>query len=111
MKVSSEIKKTKRLIDRLNGKIADLQYQANVAQEALFKMCDHPLDDIVFAHCYDSCGDHLPPMRVCTICGLGEEGWGCGFKKLRGYQPDSSFQHITEKEARNLVRKFIRQPR
>lgn len=24
-----------------------------------------------------------PPVRVCEVCGLTEEGWGSGFKRLR----------------------------
>lgn len=24
-----------------------------------------------------------PPIRVCEVCGLTEEGWGSGFKRLR----------------------------
>jgi len=26
----------------------------------------------------------LPPQRACTLCGLSEEGWGCGYQVLKG---------------------------
>lgn len=26
---------------------------------------------------------HDAPMRICAICSLEEEGWGCGYDKLR----------------------------
>jgi hypothetical protein len=25
----------------------------------------------------------FPPARVCKDCGLAEEGWGCGYQRLR----------------------------
>lgn len=27
-------------------------------------------------------GSAFAPMRMCVICGLEEEGWGCGYEKL-----------------------------
>ena len=30
------------------------------------------------------CREISPPWRVCRVCGLTEEGWGCGYKVLAG---------------------------
>lgn len=37
---------------------------------------------------YDGIVFNRPPFRVCTDCGLAEEGWGCGYQILKGEAHD-----------------------
>ena len=49
--------------------------------------CDHPKEQIVEGGYISSewSNNHTPPFRVCKLCGYSEEGWGCGYNKLQGY--------------------------
>lgn len=34
-----------------------------------------------------------PPWLICLNCGLTEQGWGCGYKKLAKSQPCGTINH------------------
>ena len=52
--------------------ILDLQAQCKHPEEEIFEV---PYRDNTYFRA-------TPPFRVCRLCGLGEEGWGCGYWKL-----------------------------
>lgn len=57
-------------------------------KEALIKKtvadCDHPLDAIYeLPYEEGSWLGYQRPWLICSKCGYTEEGWGCGYKKLR----------------------------
>ena len=75
----------------LKRNVEDLEKHIQSSQRALDhhvvelqKMCDHPHDMLrecsYVPHSYLR---SMPPMRVCTICGAWEEGWGCGYETLK----------------------------
>lgn len=45
-------------------------------------ICLHPRA-VECDHLEQALGGVLKPLRLCTDCGLEEEGWGCGYTKLR----------------------------
>ena len=72
--IISIIAKQKELAEREKALVAQLQSE-----------CTH---DVVIETPYQA-GEWLshPPRRLCVICGLEEEGWGSGYKKLNGRVP------------------------
>jgi len=44
--------------------------------------CKHPADQILEGPYQDGYFTQ-PPFRVCKLCGYAEEGWHCGYWKLR----------------------------
>ena len=55
------------------------QYKKELKQ--LQSLCNHPKVcecDYLPMEFFSS----LPPRRICEVCGLEEEGWGCGYKVL-----------------------------
>ena len=44
----------------------------------------------------------LAPFRVCVACGLAEEGWGCGYFKLKSTEKRGVAQ-LTREEARKYA--------
>ncbi len=45
-----------------------------------------------------------PPYRVCRVCGVREEGWGCGYKILA---TKSDVAEITDAEAMKIQRGYL----
>lgn len=71
--------------------ILSAEAELDVAREKLRKTrrqvqkyCDHPQKEIVEGeYRSDTWGHHhIPPFRVCKLCGYAEEGWHCGYWKL-----------------------------
>jgi hypothetical protein len=57
-------------------------------KEALIKYtvthCSHPLEAIYeLPYKEDGWLGCFRPWLICSLCGYTEEGWGCGYKKLR----------------------------
>lgn len=73
---------------------------------ALQAKCPHPAEEI-FEVPYEGEYFVLRPFRVCTLCGLGEEGWGCGYFKL---DTSKKVYEVKNREtAMSQVLKFYRQ--
>ena len=64
----------------ITAQIKDLQKKRGELLDRLRNECTH--EALVQTPCSVSGLDPLPPERMCIICGLSEEGWGSGYKKL-----------------------------
>jgi hypothetical protein len=71
-------------LDDLDERIQELYARKKVLIDLTVAGCSHPLEAIY----------ELPykphewlqadaPWLICSLCGYTEEGWGCGYKKLR----------------------------
>lgn len=64
--------------DIIAAKIAKLQIQRRASVDEEICFCKHPLDQIRECDYQALNYGSLPPMRICLLCGLSEEGWGAG---------------------------------
>ncbi len=71
-------------IFKIRDRILEIQEQRTVLESEkeklladLRKQCQH--ETIIET---PNEGSAFAPMRICAICGLEEEGWGCGYKEL-----------------------------
>jgi hypothetical protein len=71
-------------IKKLDKRIEDLEKKREAALGKLQSECKHPIGEVIEAH-YRQAGyfGPMPPFRVCKSCGYAEDGWGCGYWKLR----------------------------
>lgn len=75
------------LIERLDAKINALEEQRKVLSKNGQKKCSHPASEILEAEYVGGTYFSTPPFRVCKLCGYAEEGWHCGYWKLRDDNP------------------------
>jgi len=68
--------------------------------------CKHPKESIRELSDTEACG---LPWLICMDCGLAEEGWGCGYKKLR--HGEYSSDRISHKEFHEIATKKVYQIR
>lgn len=64
--------------------MASIRDQIDAAHIAMQKECAHSAlveADYVPSTAYTHA---RPPIRMCTHCGMTEDGWGCGYVVLRG---------------------------
>ena len=69
-------------IIKLNDKINKLKEKKDSLIKSTQKTCKHEF----CVECdYQSMDyfDSLPPSKLCLNCGLKEDGWGCGYEKLK----------------------------
>lgn len=66
---------SKAAIEALDAEIKALEARRRLLVMEFQCTCSHRNEDIVERMT-------TPPARVCTICGLAEEGWHCGYKLL-----------------------------
>lgn len=66
---------------RLDARLRKLETEHATALRQLQKTCKHA--NKVECNYQVASWCSLQPMRVCKDCGLFEEGWGCGYQKLR----------------------------
>lgn len=69
-------------IHELNVQISQLQTERTTLIKALRRACKH-LDVVECDYLPSDYLDYLPLHRICRDCGLEEEGWDCGYSKLR----------------------------
>lgn len=71
-----------------NSELLELQQKLIAAKEAhksniraVQAICLHP--NVVECDYQPLFSGSLPPRRMCLYCGLEEDGWGSGYKKLK----------------------------
>lgn len=72
------------------------------------KVCKHP-HLIECEYKSMNYGSSMPPLRVCKDCGLSEDGWSCGYEKLR--QKDEYQESLRERiplVSRETVYRYMR---
>jgi hypothetical protein len=87
-------------LERLQTKIDALLIEKRELIEKTIKECEHPLSAICerpYVPTTTLAGDSLPPYLVCTACGLSEQGWGSGYKKLK-HADNKNVKQITREE-------------
>lgn len=94
MSISLNVKKLDKKIDKLQ------RQRNNLIVERIAK-CSHPKNHVYEHRLIDS-----PPDRVCTKCGLSEQGWGCGYLLLEGYESDGIRKCSFEKYLDNRLIRF-----
>jgi hypothetical protein len=62
---------------KIQATIEELKEQQRMLVEKTISECSHPIE-----HIREWIG-HDRPWLICAACGLTEEGWGCGYKKLK----------------------------
>lgn len=79
----------KKQISELRLEQEEIEKQIDKLISSIKKNCKHPVSHIVEIP-YKPRGSHDwdgevsdPPYRICKICGYKEEGWGCGYNKLK----------------------------
>ena len=66
------------LLEKL-GQIEKMEQESRDLTKELQEACAH---EAIIESDYFVIMGTFPPRRMCTICGLEEEGWGCGYKHL-----------------------------
>jgi hypothetical protein len=92
------------------AELEDIQQRLDVIyaeKEALIRKtvseCSHPLEAIYeLPHKYHEWLQAERPWLICSLCGYTEEGWGCGYKKLRHAEYEDLL--IINKERWNKMR-------
>ena len=86
-------------LERLQTKIDTLLQEKSELIDKTIAECEHPLSAIRELPYKPSVGllSADPPYLVCTACGLSEQGWGSGYKKLKHAQ-NKNVKQITTKE-------------
>jgi hypothetical protein len=87
-------------LERLEAKIEALQKEKTKLIHKTIEGCEHPLDAIRELPYEPPTYNFFraePPHLVCIACGLSEEGWGCGYKKLK-HAAYKNVPTITRKE-------------
>lgn len=103
----SKRQKLKKLIASLKEERVNLNTRIEKLETKLMDKCPHPFEALRVGNFIpaNSWGSPTPDMRVCTDCGYAEEGWGCGFWKLRtDYGVD--IPSMSRDAAFKFVRKF-----
>lgn len=74
----------------LDKEIALLKQDREKTLTMMQAACKHPVDEWLETPYYSGgpYGYSSGELRVCKLCGYAEEGWGCGFWKLKGYGLD-----------------------
>jgi hypothetical protein len=77
-----------------------------VMRLALIKTCTHPL---ILERPYFSyySGSTVPPRRKCQICGIEEDGWGSGYKKLADTWYGGILSHTNECTKEQIERRHV----
>ena len=102
---------TRQTIEQLDAQIDVLQNKRETVLLNMQAACKHPADDILeVPYEQDSLGGsyHTRPFRVCKLCGLAEQGWGCGYWKLKAFGEEIP-RISREKARRDYVLKFYDQ--
>jgi len=71
---------TKQKVEELDRTIQSLKDERQQIIKDMQETCDHPIEFVIegeYKEGFDI-GYADPPFRVCRLCGLAEEGWGCG---------------------------------
>ena len=96
------IEEYKDQIDVLDKVVTKNRLKLAKLRLELMYICKHPKDKIVGYKYKDySYLGALSPYRVCSECGLAEEGWGCGYKIL---QPDCYDIETESRDSDNRIR-------
>ncbi len=82
----SELKKMRSRLVAIGVLQNKLSRQRDELVKKMQKQCKHPLI-IETDYVPNDYGNATPPSRMCIICTLDEEGWGCGYKKLNVDKP------------------------
>jgi hypothetical protein len=87
-------------LERLQIKIDALLKEKRELIDKTIKECEHPLAairELPYKPPINSFFTAEPPHLVCTACGLSEQGWGCGYKKLK-HADNKNVKQITREE-------------
>lgn len=77
------IENYKKKISKLDKAVTESRLKLDQLKLELMYVCKHPKDKIVGYKYKDyKYLDPARPYRVCSECGLAEEGWGCGYEIL-----------------------------
>lgn len=71
--------KKRRLLIERKSLIKTLEQECRNLTEELQKECAH---EAIIESGYFHIVGTFPPRRMCVICGLEENGWGCGYQVL-----------------------------
>lgn len=69
-------------LGQMDVEIALLQLKRRELVQAAAAACSHPLNRVYLYENRDTRG-FRGPWLVCAECGYSEQGWGCGYNKLR----------------------------
>lgn len=103
----SKRQKLKKQITLLKTDRDSLNVKIDKLETKLMTKCPHPFEALREGG-YESHGAwSTAPMRVCTDCGRGEEGWGSGYWKLDvNWERHSEIPKLSRDQAFKFVRKF-----
>jgi len=96
-------------IDQVGRRLKSLTELRIKAEEAYMDKCPHELVLEAEAKSSDY-HSHRPPFRSCRECGLAEEGWGTGYKKLKN-EGNREIIPTTREVALRYKKKYIEQNR
>lgn len=97
-KLKAAYERNQRAVHRAKLKVKD-------SLLALIEACPH--DNVLEGDYREGyLGTSQPPFRVCTTCGLAEEGWGCGYTLLPN-APARSVVETRRETARKGVNVFL----
>lgn len=72
--------KLRATIVKIEKALIAMKSQKEKLLKELQKKCGH---EIIVEKPYSTVFGINPPRRICVICSLEEEGWGCGYDKLQ----------------------------
>ena len=85
-----------------------LENETEELTKKLQKQCKHPVI-IETDYVPNDYGAAMPPLRICVVCALEEEGWGCGYQELDVEKPfkevsrDEFYEYRTFKALENVA--------
>lgn len=101
------VSKLRKQVNAIDSGIDKLEERREKTIRSFQSRCKHPATQIREAPHYSSgYGYSDPPFRVCIDCGYAEEGWHCGYWKLRD---DEDVAEINRDAAWEYVLKFYTQ--
>jgi hypothetical protein len=101
----TSVSRAKKAYDRAVEAEAKIRTRRKSALLSLIEACAH---STVLEGDYKPSNflSSMPPFRVCTLCGLAEEGWGCGYSLLQD-RSDRSVEATHRDTARKKVVVFL----
>lgn len=99
--MSGNILSLRKRLKAINTKIKSLKQEKEKLRKQLSASCTHPAlyvrERPYQAFSYGPC---MPPKRICILCGVTENGWGCGHKILLKHTGKITAAEFRQIEAR-----------
>jgi hypothetical protein len=96
------ITKLKTAYTRAKAAETKAKLRAKASLLSLIETCPHA-DVLEGEYRPSDYGLSSPPFRVCTTCGLAEEGWGCGYTLLASNATRSVTEAKREHARKSIV--------